>query len=122
MLGHRYLFAGNVARVPSPLLLLLLKWLFLMLLLLLLLLPPSPTLDSIDVEDTIEALHSKEKYAVCYISIGTWEPWRADKDDFPEEALEMKVANWPNEQWINIGYTGKGPEVRNIRAAWLGWS
>ncbi|CAN0015844.1 unnamed protein product, partial [Ectocarpus sp. 13 AM-2016] len=71
-------------------------------------------MDSVDVEDTIEALHSDGKYAVCYISIGTWEPWRADKHEFPQEALKNNLANWPDEQWIDIGYTGKGETDKTV--------
>ncbi|CAM9966902.1 unnamed protein product [Ectocarpus sp. 4 AP-2014] len=71
-------------------------------------------MDSVDVEDTIEALHSDGKYAVCYISIGTWEPWRADKHEFPQEALKNSLADWPDEQWIDIGYTGKGETDKTV--------
>ena len=39
---------------------------------------------------------------VCYISIGTSEDWREDKDDFPADAIGNDLDDWDGEAWLNI--------------------
>jgi endo-alpha-1,4-polygalactosaminidase (GH114 family) len=39
---------------------------------------------------------------ICYISVGSWEDWRPDQDQFPTQALGDDYAGWPGEKWLDI--------------------
>jgi len=79
------------------------------------LLPPTdaPVWD-IDLFDsdaaTIQALKAAGKIVICYFSAGTWEDWRDDQKDFPQNDLGKVLPEWPNEKWIRTGST----KVRDI--------
>ncbi len=51
---------------------------------------------------TVAALHSRGQSVVCYISVGSWEDWRPDRDQFPAEVIGKKYAGWPGENWLDI--------------------
>jgi hypothetical protein len=51
--------------------------------------------------DTIAALHAAGRKVICYFSAGSYEDWREDAKDFPEEALGSKMDGW-DERWIDI--------------------
>ena len=53
-------------------------------------------------KSTVEALHSRDAYIICYISVGSWEDWRPDAADFPEEVIGRKYSGWPGERWLDI--------------------
>lgn len=38
----------------------------------------------------------------CYLSAGSFEPWRADAGDFPQETIGNSLPGYPREQWIDI--------------------
>jgi hypothetical protein len=50
----------------------------------------------------VAALHSQGKKAFCYISVGSWENWRPDKDKFPKIVLGKEYDGWPGEKWLDI--------------------
>ena len=50
----------------------------------------------------VESLHSQGRMAVCYISVGSWEDWRPDKDQFASSVLGSKYEGWPGERWLDI--------------------
>ena len=50
----------------------------------------------------VELLHSQGRKAVCYISVGSWEDWRPDKDQFASSVLGSKYEGWPGERWLDI--------------------
>lgn len=50
----------------------------------------------------IDELHATGKKVICYISVGSWEDWRPDADQFPEEALGYAYEGWPGERWLDI--------------------
>ena len=50
----------------------------------------------------INALHEKGRKVICYISVGSWEDWRPDKDQFPPEVLGNDYEGWPGERWLDI--------------------
>lgn len=57
-----------------------------------------------DAKATITELHRLEKVVVCYISIGTWEDWRTDADDFVDEAPEAignALDDWEGEKYLD---------------------
>ncbi|CAM9515826.1 unnamed protein product [Scytosiphon promiscuus] len=66
-------------------------------------------MDEEDSQDTIDLLHSLGKRVVCYISIGTAEEWRADFNDFPEDALGFEMVDWENEYWLDVNNEGLKP-------------
>ena len=50
----------------------------------------------------IEALHALGRKVICYISVGSWEDWRPDKDQFPPEVLGKDYDGWPGERWLDV--------------------
>jgi hypothetical protein len=53
----------------------------------------------------VNAAHAAGKSAICYVSAGSWENWRADADQFPASVLGNKNG-WPGEKWLDIRQTG----------------
>ena len=53
-------------------------------------------------QSIIDELHAKGRKAICYISVGSWEDWRPDKDKFPSEVLGKDYEGWPGEKWLDI--------------------
>jgi hypothetical protein len=47
-------------------------------------------------------LKEQEKHYVCYLSAGTFEPWRADANEFPERVRGNALENYPEEQWLDV--------------------
>ncbi len=50
----------------------------------------------------IEELNQKGIYTICYISVGSWEDWRPDADQFPKELLGKRYQGWQGERWLDI--------------------
>ncbi len=53
-------------------------------------------------KETVVALHKKGKKVIAYLSVGSWEVYRPDKDSFPEEILGKKYPGWEDERLLNI--------------------
>ncbi len=53
-------------------------------------------------EETIDDLHKKEIKVICYFSAGSYEDWREDAKDFPNEILGNTLDNWEGEKWLDI--------------------
>ncbi len=51
---------------------------------------------------TIQALHKRDVFVMCYFSAGSYEEWRVDSDQFPAEVLGKDLEGWPGEKWIDI--------------------
>jgi hypothetical protein len=51
---------------------------------------------------TVAALHAQGRIVLCYISVGSWEDWRPDADQFPSEVLGNDYEGWPGERWLDI--------------------
>ncbi len=60
----------------------------------------------LDGEETparvVEQLHAQGKRVICYISVGSYEEWRSDADQFPPEVLGNPYEGWPGERWLDI--------------------
>lgn len=60
----------------------------------------------IDLFDTeaslVAALHAQGRKVVCYISVGSWEEWRPDADQFPPAVIGNDYEGWPGEKWLDI--------------------
>jgi len=56
----------------------------------------------------VAALHAQGRKVICYISAGSWEDWRPDKDQFPPEIIGKayeagRVKNgWTSARLINL--------------------
>ena len=50
----------------------------------------------------IDELHAKGRKVICYISVGSWEDWRPDKDTFPPEVLGRDYEGWRGERWAGL--------------------
>jgi hypothetical protein len=59
----------------------------------------------VDLFDTTQAqldgLHASGRRVICYVSVGTYEPWRPDATSFPAAALGDPLAGFPNERWLD---------------------
>ena len=60
-------------------------------------------LDLFDTKaSTVAALKQRGKKVICYLSAGSWENWRPDKDRFPRAVIGKPYDGWPGERWIDI--------------------
>ncbi len=65
---------------------------------------PAPVYD-IDVDNpaaVVDAIHAQGDRAICYFSVGSYEPFRADADRFPRRVLGRRLARFDNERWLDI--------------------
>ena len=53
-------------------------------------------------DDDLAALQERDVFLVCYISVGTFEEWRADADAFPDEVLGNTYDEYPDERWLDV--------------------
>lgn len=60
-------------------------------------------LDGFDTPaSTVQLLHERGIGVICYISAGSYEPWRRDADVFPEAVVGEALEGWPDERWLDI--------------------
>lgn len=60
-------------------------------------------LDGFDTpESTVQLLHQRGIGVICYISVGSYEPWRPDADMFPDAVVGEALEGWPDERWLDI--------------------
>jgi hypothetical protein len=52
----------------------------------------------------VATLHGQGKHVICYIDVGTWEDWRSDASEFPQEVIG-KSNGWPGEDYLDIADT-----------------
>ena len=50
----------------------------------------------------IDSLKSNGKKVICYFSAGSYENWRSDKNDFPDEVKGNTLDGWAGERWLDI--------------------
>jgi hypothetical protein len=50
----------------------------------------------------VQKLHAQGRKVICYVSVGTWEDWRADAGAFPASVLGKDDAGWAGEKWLDI--------------------
>lgn len=53
-------------------------------------------------QSVIDEIHARGVKVICYISVGSWEDWRPDADQFPPEVLGNDYEGWPGERWLDI--------------------
>ena len=61
---------------------------------------------NLDLADTnsaaITQLHERGIFVMCYFSAGSFEDWRTDASQFPQEVLGKDMEGWPGEKWLDI--------------------
>jgi hypothetical protein len=63
--------------------------------------------DVIDIDldvgqSVVDYYHGSGTKVICYISIGSFENWRSDADQFPDEVLGKDYEGWSGEKWLDI--------------------
>ncbi len=63
--------------------------------------------DVIDIDQhvgrsVVDYHQGKDTKVICYISVGSYENWRPDADQFPKEVLGNKYEGWSGEWWLDI--------------------
>ncbi|MBT3336669.1 MAG: endo alpha-1,4 polygalactosaminidase [Anaerolineae bacterium] len=73
-------------------------------------------IDAFEAEASlISDLHSQGKKVFCYISVGSWEDWRPDRDDFPSEIIGNDYEGWDGEKWLDIREIDKLAPIMRAR-------
>ena len=70
---------------------------------------PAPVYD-VDVDSDpalVDAIHGQGDRAICYVSVGSWEPFRADAGEFPRQVLGRRIAGFEEERWLDIRRIGR---------------
>lgn len=65
---------------------------------------PAPVYD-IDIDSpasVVAAIHAQGDRAICYLSVGTFEPFRDDKDAFPRKLRGRRLDRFDDERWLDI--------------------
>lgn len=68
-------------------------------------LSPNVAVFDLDYEtdpDLIAKLKQRGVYTICYISVGSWEDWRPDADQFASDLLGKRYQGWQGERWLDI--------------------
>lgn len=53
-------------------------------------------------QSIIDELHAKRRKVISYMSVGSWEDWRPDKELFPPKVLGNNYEGWKGERWLDI--------------------
>jgi hypothetical protein len=53
-------------------------------------------------KSVVDYYHKKGTRVICYISVGSYENWRADAKQFPKEVLGNDYEGWSGEKWLDI--------------------
>jgi hypothetical protein len=70
----------------------------------------------LDVDaSVIDELHAKGRKVICYISVGSYEDWRTDRDQFPPQVLGNDYEGWPGEKWLDIRQIDKLAPIMRAR-------
>ncbi len=64
---------------------------------------------------TVKRLHDAGKKVICYISAGSTEDWRPDKDAFPSSIIGKDYDGWPGEKWLDIRQIDKLAPIMRAR-------
>lgn len=60
-------------------------------------------IDGFDTEESVvKALHARGRKVICYLSVGSYEDWRADAKSFPSAVLGNEYPGWPGERFVDI--------------------
>jgi len=65
----------------------------------------------------VNAIHANGAKAICYVSAGTFEPWRPDVASYPESIKGRAVGGFKNEKWVDIRQTSILLPIMDARVA-----
>lgn len=54
----------------------------------------------------VKRIHDQGDRAICYVDVGSWEPYRSDADQFPKRLLGRHFPGFPEERWLDIRALG----------------
>ncbi len=63
----------------------------------------------------VDAIHAQGDRAICYVSVGSYEPFRSDEDEFPKNVLGKPIAGFEEERWLDIRRIGKLAPIMEAR-------
>ncbi len=77
---------------------------------------PTYDVDLFDItDDDYAQLRADGRVIICYFSAGSYEPWKDDAEQFPEDTIGRPLDGWPDERWLDHTRS----EVRAVMAARL---
>ena len=50
----------------------------------------------------VERIHRHGARAICYVDVGSWEPYRDDAGRFPRRVLGRHFQGFPQERWLDV--------------------
>ena len=50
----------------------------------------------------IADLRRRGRKTICYVDVGSWEPWRPDSDKFPAAVLGRTYQGFADERWLDV--------------------
>jgi hypothetical protein len=68
---------------------------------------PAPVYDVDGFETsraTVQKLHAQGRKVICYLDVGSWEPYRPDKAEFPRSVIGRRYSGFENERWLDIAH------------------
>ena len=65
----------------------------------------------------VNAIHANGARAICYVSAGTFEPWRPDVSSYPESIKGRAVGGFKDEKWVDIRQTSILLPIMEARVA-----
>lgn len=66
------------------------------------------TANAVDIDlfearrSVVADLKAQGKRVICYMSAGSWENWRPDKNAFPDSVIGRPLDGWPGEKYLDI--------------------
>ncbi len=65
----------------------------------------------------VNAIHANGAKAICYVSAGTFEPWRPDVASYPDSIKGRAVGGFKDEKWVDIRQTSILLPIMDARVA-----
>jgi hypothetical protein len=65
----------------------------------------------------LNAIHANGGRVICYLSAGTFEPWRPDAASYPDSIKGRSVSGFKDEKWVDIRQTSILLPIMDARVA-----
>ena len=66
-------------------------------------------------QSIIDELHARGRKVIGYMSVGSYEDWRPDSDQFPAEVLGKDYEGWKGEKWLDVRRIDKLAPIMRAR-------
>jgi hypothetical protein len=50
----------------------------------------------------VRRIHARGARAICYVDVGSWEPYRDDAGEFPKRIRGRRFPGFPQERWLDV--------------------